>query len=112
MIQIDTYISNFSRYIGQGNREPWELILHIKGLLNEMIDSLGDDYTVKGDIAIHKTAVIDQNVIIKAPAIIGKDCFIGANSYLRNGVFLANNVKIGTGCEIKSSIIFEQSSSP
>ncbi len=107
MIQIDTYISNFSRYIGQGNREPWELILHIKGLLNEMIDSLGDDYTVKGDIAIHKTAVIDQNVIIKAPAIIGKDCFIGANSYLRNGVFLANNVKIGTGCEIKSSIIFD-----
>ncbi|MEL4455216.1 DapH/DapD/GlmU-related protein [Lutimonas vermicola] len=107
MIQIDTYINSFSRYIEQGKREPWELILLLKGLLNDKIDSLGEEYLIKDHIAIHKTAHIEQNVVIKSPAIIGKDSFIGANSYLRNGVFLANNVNIGTGCEIKSSIIFD-----
>lgn len=110
MIPIDAYINSFSSFIEQRDRQPWDLILHSKELVREMIDSLGDDYTVKGVIAIHKTAVIDQNVVIKAPAIIGKDCFIGANSYLRNGVFLADNVKIGTACEIKSSIIFDHTS--
>ena len=107
MIQIDTYINSFSLFIEQGNREPWDLILQINRLLSEMIDSLGEDYLIKDHIAIHKTAYIDQNVMIKAPVIIGKDSFIGANSYLRDGVFLGDNVKIGTGCEIKSSVIFD-----
>lgn len=107
MIRIDNYINSFSSCIEQGDRQPWDLILHIKELVKEMLDSLGDDYIIKDDIAIHKTACIDQNVIMKGPLIIEKNCFIGANSYLRNGVYLSNNINIGTGCEIKSSIIFD-----
>lgn len=107
MIQIDNYINSFSSCIEQGDRQPWDLIFHLKELVKEMIDSLGDDYIINDHIAIHKTARIDQNVIIKGPVIIGSACFIGANSILRNGVFLSNNVNIGAGCEIKSSIVFD-----
>lgn len=49
----------------------------------------GDEYTIKDNVAIHKTAVIGHNVNIKAPAIISENCFVGSNSYLRGGVFLA-----------------------
>jgi UDP-N-acetylglucosamine diphosphorylase / glucose-1-phosphate thymidylyltransferase / UDP-N-acetylgalactosamine diphosphorylase / glucosamine-1-phosphate N-acetyltransferase / galactosamine-1-phosphate N-acetyltransferase len=60
-------------------------------------------------MAIHKTAVIESNVILKAPVIIGPKCFIGANAYVRGGVWLIDHVTVGTGCEIKSSIIFPNS---
>ena len=71
---------------------------------------MDNNYTIAQGIAIHKTALIDTNVVMKAPIIIGENCFVGANSYLRNGVILYNNVSIGTGCEVKSSLIFGYSS--
>ena len=110
MIAIEKFIADFSKRISQQDKQPWELVLNIGSLIKDKIKLLDhDDYSIDNDIAIHKTAFIDSNVIMKAPIIIGKDCFVGANSYLRNGVFLTENVKIGTGCEIKSSIIFDNS---
>lgn len=110
MIDIEEFIAGFSRKINQEDKQPWELILNITTFIKDKIKNLNsDDYVVDNDIAIHKTAFIDSNVIMKSPIIIGKDCFVGANSYLRNGVFLTENVKIGTGCEIKSSMIFDNS---
>ena len=109
MININNYISDFSKRINQKGKQPWELVLNLNLSIKDKIKSLDNDYIIDDDIAIHKTAVIDTNVIMKSPIIIGENCFVGANSYLRNGVFLTANVKIGTGCEIKSSIIFDDS---
>lgn len=91
--------------LNKPDKAPWELTQSINEVILERISLLNDDYVISNDIAIHKTAVIETNVTLKAPIIIGENCFIGANSYLRNGVFLMSNVKIGTGCEIKTSII-------
>lgn len=110
MIDIEEFVADFSREINQEDKQPWELILNIATFIKDKIKYLNsDDYAINNDIAIHKTAFIDSNVIMKSPIIIGKDCFVGANSYLRNGVFLTEKVKIGTGCEIKSSMIFDKS---
>ena len=110
MIQLEEFITDFSQKIHQGNKQPWELVLIITTVIKDMIKRLNtDDYVIENEIAIHKTTYIDSNVILKSPIIIGKDCFIGANSYLRNGVYLTEKVKIGTGCEIKSSLIFDHS---
>lgn len=110
MIDIEEFIADFSKKINQENKQPWELILNLTTFIKDKIKHLNsDDYVIDNDIAIHKTAFVDSNVIMKSPIIIGKDCFIGANSYLRNGVFLTEKVKIGTGCEIKSSMIFDNS---
>lgn len=109
MINIETYIAGFSSKINQDQNEPWELVQNLDGIIREMISELDEGFVIENDVAIHKTAQIESNVTLKAPIIIGKHCFIGANSYLRNGVFLADNVRIGTGCELKSSIIFEKS---
>jgi bifunctional N-acetylglucosamine-1-phosphate-uridyltransferase/glucosamine-1-phosphate-acetyltransferase GlmU-like protein len=109
MMRIDHYISSFSKYFEQHDRQPWNFISDLDKLIKDKITSLGKDYIIKDNMAIHKTAFIDENVILKAPIIIGDHCFVGANSYLRNGVFLANNVLIGTGCEVKSTLVFGHS---
>lgn len=108
-IRIADFIRSFPQHFATQEHEPWQMIQHISSIITGLIPELNDDFLVKDNIAIHRSAVIEQNVIIKAPAIIGRNCFIGANAYLRGGVWLAENVKIGTGCEIKSSFIFENS---
>jgi len=109
MIAIDNYISGFSARINQGHYEPWDLIQNLDSILNGMIAELDDEFVIDKNIAIHRTAQIESNVILKGPVIIGMDCFIGANSYLRNGVILGEATRVGTSCEIKSSIIFDHS---
>lgn len=108
-IKITEFIRSFPNHFAKQEQEPWQMIQNISGIITGLIAGLNDGFVVKDNIAIHKTATVEQNVIIKAPAIISKNCFIGANAYLRGGVLLAENVKIGTGCEIKSSFIFESS---
>ncbi len=110
MINIETYIAGFSSKFSQDQNEPWELVQNLDGIIRDMIAELDEDFVIENDVAIHKTAQIESNVTLKAPLIIGKNCFIGANSYLRNGVILSDQVKIGTGCEIKTSIIFDKTS--
>lgn len=110
MILIDDYIKNFSQHFNQHERQPWQLAADAASIIAEKILSPGNDYKVDNNIAIHYTAVIEQNVILKPPVIIGPDCFIAANAYLRGGVYLADGVHIGPGCEIKSSFIFSNTS--
>lgn len=109
MINIETYINGYSELVNQQDKSPWEITQSLNELITSQIPLLGDDYIIDNEIAIHKTATIETNVTLKPPMIIGANCFIGANSYLRNGVYLMDHVSIGTGCEIKTSIIFPNS---
>lgn len=106
MIDIDRFIADFSSgfpyFAGQ---EPWEMTDRLKIHLEAIIASLGEDYTINGQVAIHRSAIVEQGAHIKAPAIVGEHCFVGANAYFREGVYLDRSVSIGPGCEIKSSII-------
>lgn len=88
---------------------PWKTVNDLCTTIEQRIATLGDDYMIKDNVAIHKTAVIGHNVTIKAPAIISDNCFVGSNSYLRNGVFLAPGSKVGISCEVKTSIMLEDS---
>lgn len=92
-----------------GETNPWNIIDHLGETISRLQESLGEDYTVKDGVAIHKTATIGHNVTIKAPAIISENCFVGSNSYLRNGVFLAPGAKVGISCEVKTSVMLEGS---
>ena len=103
---IDQFGTSFAP---QSDLKPWELIAKITTILEDQIQHLDDNYTVSNGIAVHKSATVENGVVLKRPVIIGADCFIGANAYFRGGVFLGSNSKIGTGCEIKSSIILNNS---
>jgi UDP-N-acetylglucosamine diphosphorylase / glucose-1-phosphate thymidylyltransferase / UDP-N-acetylgalactosamine diphosphorylase / glucosamine-1-phosphate N-acetyltransferase / galactosamine-1-phosphate N-acetyltransferase len=110
MIDIDGYIENFPNIFPAFKEMlPWKIIADVTELLHTELKNLGPDFVIENGIAIHKDAVIEQGVVLKAPVIICEKCFIGANAYLRGGVYLGKGSKIGTSCEVKSSIIMENS---
>ena len=111
MITIDDFIPQYSSvFPDQKNWQPWEVTQNLPAILDQLILLLDDNYEINDRIAIHKTATIEGGVVLKAPAIIGENCFVGSNSCLRGCVFLEKSVVIGTGCEIKTSVIFAKSS--
>jgi NDP-sugar pyrophosphorylase family protein len=107
MILLDDFIAGFSSlFPEQQGWQPWEVTECLKEIIRIRLLQLGDDYEISDEIAIHKTAVVEQGAVLKSPAIIGPDCVVGAHAYFREGVFLDQSVKIGPGCEIKNSMIF------
>jgi len=106
MISLPHYLQHFAALFPQHiNDDPWTFCANIQALLTERLKSLSADYVVKGNIAIHKHARMEEHVVLKGPCIISDGCFIGAHAYLRGGVFLGEQVSVGPGCEIKSSCI-------
>jgi UDP-N-acetylglucosamine diphosphorylase / glucose-1-phosphate thymidylyltransferase / UDP-N-acetylgalactosamine diphosphorylase / glucosamine-1-phosphate N-acetyltransferase / galactosamine-1-phosphate N-acetyltransferase len=110
MIELRNYIAGFSRmFPTHVLKSPWNLTKNIEVILLEKISTLGADYSIHGNIAIHKSAKIEEGVVLKGPLLISENCFIAAHAYLRAGVFLDKNVIVGPGCEVKSTFIFEKS---
>ncbi len=110
MILIDDFIKEFSTIIqGQKKLKPWEITGNLSDILKDMISRLGTQYEIENGVAIHKTANIEQGVVLKGPVIIGEHCLVGAHAYLRGGVYLGKAVTVGPGCEIKTSIICDNS---
>ena len=111
MILISDFIHHFPNYfLAYTGMLPWKFTQKLPAIIAGYLAQPDGEYTVQDGIAVHKTAIIEQGAILKPPVFIGANCFVGAHAYLRGGVFLSNAVKIGTACEIKASIIFDNSS--
>ncbi len=110
MIDLKQYINSPDLILLQNdNLQPWELIDNLEGILLLHLSNLGNDYVIENNIAIHKTATIEEGVTLKGTIIISENCFIGAHAYLRGPLFLSNSVTIGPSAEIKQSIIADRS---
>lgn len=110
MIDTKNYIENIkTKFPKIANLQPWEIINNLENILSEQIKTLDTNYKIENNIAIHKTAIIEQGIIFKGTIIISENCFVGANAYLRGPIFMSNSVKIGPGSEIKQSVIFDNS---
>jgi len=94
---------------GKNFNFPWEVTSEISNLISLQIRTLGKDFKIKKDVAIHSSAIVEKGAVLKGPIIISKNCFIAANAYLRGGVFLGENVRVGPSCEVKSSVILNDS---
>jgi len=110
MIDIKFYIRNFTSTLLQDNNlQPWEITDNLEDIISQRLKRLSSDYKIENNIAIHKTATIEQGVVLKGTIIISENCFVGANAYLRGPIFLSKFVKIGPSSEIKQSVIFDNS---
>lgn len=110
MILLAEYIERFSLFFpGLKTKTPWDVTAHAAEIIMEKMSSLGHEFRIVNNIAIHKTVNIDSHAIVKGPAIISANCFVAAHAYLRGGVFLDENVSIGPACEVKSSFLFTKS---
>lgn len=109
MIDLNYFIPGFYNVFDEDIRlMPWEIIFSIEELIRKKIETLDPtQFLIEGELAIHKSAIIEKGVSLKGPIIINEACFVGANAYLRKGVYIGKSSSIGPGCEIKSVIIFE-----
>lgn len=89
---------------------PWEITASLEELMKAELTRLSDEYIIQDQIAIHYSAKVEKGAILKGPIIIGDNCFIASHAYLRGPIYLGNHVKIGPGCEIKQSVILNESS--
>lgn len=105
--QWPSYITAFVEQFPEYQADlPWVATGHVREIIKQKLKSLPKVFKVTNEIAIHKSAVIESNVVMKGPIIIGPNCFIASGCYLRDGVFLVGNNSLGPGCEVKSTIIF------
>lgn len=110
MVETQSFIQEFpTTFPAQKDLPPWQITKDISNIIAEKISQLGNEYEITDNIAIHKTATIEKDVVMKGPIIIGEKCFIAANAYLRGGVYLGNSVVVGPACEIKASMVFSNS---
>ena len=109
MIQITDYIEAASLPELEG-KTPWQITADAQQIIEAKISQLNaSDFIITGNVAIHKSATVEEHVVLKGPIIIGSHCFVGAHAYLRGGVYLGHYVSIGPGCEVKSSFLFPHS---
>jgi UDP-N-acetylglucosamine diphosphorylase / glucose-1-phosphate thymidylyltransferase / UDP-N-acetylgalactosamine diphosphorylase / glucosamine-1-phosphate N-acetyltransferase / galactosamine-1-phosphate N-acetyltransferase len=110
MTHLTTYLQAFAKnFPSHTGERPWNISRQLEHILASKLGTLTDDYIIKGTVAIHRSARIEDHAVIKGPVIISANCFIAAHTYLRGGVFLDENVTIGPGCEVKTSIILAAS---
>lgn len=90
---------------------PWEITSNLTQVIALLLSELSSsEFDIKNNIAIHKSATIEENVTIKKYSIIGEKSIVKSGCYLRGGVYIGEKIVIGANCEIKQSIIFNQSS--
>jgi len=110
MFVLSNYIHEFHSIFPELQAiDTWSIPSLIEQTLIKRLSLLGDDYSIKGLTAVHKTAQVEENVIFKGPVIVSANCFIGAHAYIRGGVFLGEKCVVGPGCEVKSAAIMTNS---
>jgi UDP-N-acetylglucosamine diphosphorylase/glucosamine-1-phosphate N-acetyltransferase len=63
---------------------------------------------VMGNVIVEEAARIRSGTYIEGPAFIGKGSDIGPNCFIRPYTSIGKKVRIGSGCEVKGSIIMDE----
>ena len=112
LLRIEDYIASFRERFPSldPTMQPWRLTADLARFIEQLIVSLDPShFRNSAGVFVHKEATIEPGATIKPPAIISAACFVAATAYLRGGVFLDRGVTIGSGCELKSTIVFDSS---
>jgi len=88
---------------------PWDMCAHAVEVVRAVLRTLGAEFAVAGEVAVHRGAVVEAGAVIRGPAVVSDGCVIGAHAYLRDGVFLDREVRVGPSCEVKASFVFRGS---
>jgi bifunctional N-acetylglucosamine-1-phosphate-uridyltransferase/glucosamine-1-phosphate-acetyltransferase GlmU-like protein len=91
----------------RGRGTPWAITGDLEAILRAALAALGSDYEIRGEIAIHRSAVVEPHAVLKSPCVIGPGCLVAAHAYLRGGVFLGDGAVVGPSVEVKSSILLK-----
>ena len=95
---------------------PWDLLeANERALLNEphrINGTIEPGATMKGPVWLEEEASVKSGCYIEGPVYIGKGSKIGPNTRLRPCTSIGDNVVVGAACEIKNSIIMNETKIP
>jgi bifunctional UDP-N-acetylglucosamine pyrophosphorylase / glucosamine-1-phosphate N-acetyltransferase len=107
MVTIDEFVSAWPTSLFAAIADPpWVVTGKAPEILRTILTSLGGDYRVEDDVAVHRSATIEPGAVIKGPAIISENVFVASSAYLRGGVYLDKGCIVGPSCEIKTTLMF------
>lgn len=110
MIIIKSYLAGFeAAFPDAAGLSPWDFIGRLPEILLKMISHLGNDYVIRNDVAVHRSADIEATAVIRGPAIISEGALVGGYALIRNGAFVGSNSIIGAHSEFKNSVIMHGS---
>jgi NDP-sugar pyrophosphorylase family protein len=86
---------------------PWTLTSNAAEIVRALLDELPPDaFDVRGDVAVHRSATVDQGARLQGPLVVGARCFVAYGAFLRGGNWLDADCSVGPGAELKSSFLF------
>jgi UDP-N-acetylglucosamine diphosphorylase/glucosamine-1-phosphate N-acetyltransferase len=95
---------------------PWDILSANARLLTKLRRRIAGRIergtTVTGQVTIEKGAVIRTGTVIEGPAWVGQGAIIGPLARIRAGTSLGRGSVIGAFCEVKNSIIMNDTKVP
>lgn len=92
---------------------PWDLLEVNEKLLKQIVGHneghMEEPVKIKGEVVIGRGAVLKSGSVIEGPVHIGEESLIGPNCFIRPYTTIGRRVKVGNACEIKNSIIMDDS---
>jgi bifunctional UDP-N-acetylglucosamine pyrophosphorylase/glucosamine-1-phosphate N-acetyltransferase len=95
---------------------PWDLLEANRSALDSD-EEVRDGETepgvhLKGTVSLGRGSHVKSGSYIEGPVFIGEGAVVGPNAYLRPGTSLGKGVKVGAGCEVKNSIVMDETKIP
>jgi NDP-sugar pyrophosphorylase family protein len=85
---------------------PWELTARAPQIVRELLAELpAGEFVIDGEVAVHRSAVVETGAVLKGPLIVGAGCLVAAGAYVRGGNWVDAECTIGPGVELKSSFV-------
>ncbi|MBV8047178.1 MAG: LpxA family transferase [Paludibacterium sp.] len=109
LIPIERYIAAFpaSPLGAWADAAPWALTSNSEAIVRALLATLPvRDYMLADEVAVHRSAVVEDGAVLKGPLILGPHCFVAAGAYLRGGNWVDAHCAFGPGVEVKSSFVF------
>jgi bifunctional N-acetylglucosamine-1-phosphate-uridyltransferase/glucosamine-1-phosphate-acetyltransferase GlmU-like protein len=109
IITLDRYVADMasSPLAPWAQLEPWQITRDSEAVVRLLFESHDpSEFSVDGEIAVHRQAVVEPGAVLKGPLILGAKVFVAAGAYLRGGCWVAERCTLGPGAELKSSFVF------
>ena len=90
---------------------PWDLLdannWALKRMEHQVLGTIEQGAHLVGRVSVAESARIRSGTYIEGPSFIDEDCDVGPNCFIRAGTSLGVKVRVGNACEIKNSIIMD-----
>lgn len=109
-VPLDRFVAGFaaSPLAPWAGLEPWQLTAQAQAIVRSLLGGLDRSaYAIEGEVATHRSALVEAGAILKGPLVVGPHCFIASGAYLRAGNWLDAHCSLGPSVELKSSFLFE-----